>query len=93
MRTEDKGILVTNFIVSPNFNNIFSRSLDNTLHDVFPHISRYVINEEYAMWETSATFATNVAYLYRHQDDYALGSLYTDDKNRVFLEKPQKLGK
>lgn len=89
----DKAILITNFIVSPNFSNKFSRSIDDTLRSVFPHVSRYVVNEKYDLWEDSPTNAANVAYIYRHDVDYEMGSIYTDNKNTVFLEKPKKLGK
>jgi spermidine synthase len=90
---KDKGILITNFIASPNFASVFSRSLDNTMRDVFPHVSRHVMYEDYLLWEQSDTAVANVAYMYRHEDNYDNGSIYTDDKNTVFLEKPRKMGK
>ena len=90
---KDKGILITNFIASPNFANVFSRSLDNTMRAVFPHVSRHVMYEDYLLWEPSMTAAANIAYMYRHEDNYEPGTIYTDDKNTVFLEKPKKLGK
>jgi spermidine synthase len=90
---KDKGILITNFIASPNFASVFSRSLDNTMRDVFPHVSRHVMNEDYLLWEQSDTAVANIAYMYRHEDNYDNGSIYTDDKNTVFLEKPRKMGK
>ena len=89
----DKGILVGNFIASPHFNNTFSKSLDNTFRSVFPHYSRHVILEQYLLWEKSPTAAANIAYVYRHEVNAQDGTIYTDDKNTVFLEKPQKLGR
>lgn len=90
---KDKGILLTNFIASPNFASKFSRSLDNTFRDVFPHVSRFLIKDQFDVWESSDTNAANISYIYRHETDYKMGSLYTDDKNTMFLEKPKKLGK
>lgn len=89
---KDKGILVTNFIASPNFNNTFSRSIDNTFRSVFPHVSRVVIGDEYAVWNDSKKLLANTTYIYRHEDDYDMGSIYTDDKNTLFLEKPKSTG-
>lgn len=88
---KDKGILITNFILSPNFNNALSRNLDNTFRSVFPHVSRYIINGNYHLWTDSKTLSINVAYLYRHEDDYDYGHIYTDNKNTVFYDKPKKL--
>ncbi len=88
---KDNGILVTNFIMSPHFNNEFTRNLDNTFRSVFPHVSRHVIGEHYFLWSESDVQAANVAYIYRHEDDYDPGKIYTDNKNTVFFDKPKKL--
>ena len=87
---KDKGILVTNFIASPNFNGPFSRNLDNTLRSVFPHVSRHVIAERYQLWAEAGKVA-NIAYIYRHEDNYEDGGIYTDNKNTVFYDKPKRL--
>lgn len=89
----DKAVLITNFIISGNFKSKFSRSIDNTFRAVFPHVSRYAVLEQYDVWEDSETNAANVSYIYKHENDYDMGNIYTDDKNTVFLEKPKKLGK
>ena len=88
----DKGLLLTNFILSPNFNGQFTRNIDNTFRSVFPHVSRHVIQEHYNLWSDSETAMANVAYIYRHSDDYDAGHIYTDDKNTVFYDKPKKFG-
>ncbi len=88
---KNNGILMTNFILSPNFNSALSRNLDNTFRSVFPHTSRVVIKEQYKLWSDSATQAANVAYIYRHQDNYKKGHIYTDNKNTVFYDKPKKI--
>ncbi len=88
---KEDAILMTNFIVSPNFNNPFSRNIDNTLRSVFPHISRVVIDEQYNLWSESTTLPANVAYIYRHEGNYDEGHIYTDNVNTVFYDKPKKL--
>lgn len=88
---KDKAVLITNLILSPHFNNQFTRNIDNTLRSVFPHVSRQVIAEKYSLWEESETLMANVIYMYRHEDNYAFGHIYTDNKNSVFYDKPKKL--
>lgn len=88
---KNNGLLVTNFIMSPHFNNDFSRNLDNTYRSVFPHVSRHVVGEHYFLWSDSDVQAANVAYIYRHEDNYEDGKIYTDNKNTVFYDKPKKL--
>ncbi len=88
---ENNAILMTNFIVSPNFNNPFSRNIDTTLRSVFPHMSRVVIDEQYNLWSESKTMPANVAYIYRHEENYNQGRVYTDNVNTVFYDKPKKL--
>jgi len=88
---KDSGILMTNFILSPNFKSKLSRNLDNTFRYVFPHSSRVVIKEQYQLWSENTTQVANVAYIYRHQDNYKKGHIYTDNKNTVFYDKPKKL--
>lgn len=88
---QDGGILITNFIASPNFTSKFSRHLDNTFRDVFPHVSRQVVGDYYNLWSDSQTALANIAYVYRHEDNYQIGHIYTDNKNTVFYDKPKKL--
>lgn len=56
----DNAVLVANFIASANFDNMFSKNIDNTLRSVFPYISRHNINGDY-----DAT-NTNFMYIYKH---------------------------
>ncbi len=88
---KDGAILISNMILSPHFNNQFTRNIDNTLRSVFPHVSRHVINEHYNLWSESKTLMANVAYIYRHEDNYDKGHIYTDNKNTVFYDKPKKM--
>ncbi len=88
---KDGAILISNMILSPHFNNQFTRNIDNTLRSVFPHVSRQVINENYNMWSDSERLMANVAYIYRHEESYDKGSVYTDNKNTVFYDKPKSM--
>ncbi len=88
---KDGGLMLANFIASPNFNDAFSRTLDNTLRDVFPHVSRQAIGEYYNLWSDSKTAFSNIAYIYKHEDDYDKGHIYTDNKNTVFYDKPKRI--
>ena len=88
---KDGALLITNFILSPHFNNQFTRNIDNTFRSVFPHVSRHVIEDHYSLWDKSDTLMANIAYIYRHEVNYDEGGIYTDNKNTVFYDKPKKL--
>ncbi len=75
---KNNGVLVTNFIVSTNFNNTFSKNIDNTLRSVFPHISRRSLKLDYGVWTYSNTQAINTAYIYKHHQDMEDESIYRD---------------
>ncbi|MCK5374449.1 MAG: fused MFS/spermidine synthase [Alphaproteobacteria bacterium] len=84
---KENGVLVTNFIVTANFNNEFSQTLDNTFRSVFPYISRTAINDTYNMWGEYPDQELNIVYIYRHKNDYGKPHIYTDNKNAAFYEK------
>jgi len=91
---KDKGILLTNFIATPNFNDKFSQSLDNTIRSVFPYISRIAIaypniKETYNLWGNNPDAPRNITYIYRHKNDYGKPNIYTDNKNTLIYEKPK----
>ena len=86
----DGAILITNFILSPNFANKFSRSIDNTLRAVMPHVSRVVMQDYYFLYNDNPNVLINVTYIYRHETNYDPGDIYTDDKNTVFYDKPKQ---
>ena len=98
---KENSVLVTNFIVTPNFNNKFSQTLDNTIRSVFPYMSRVAVDppeeyfsmldpdfESYNIWGNNPNKLWNIAYIYRHKSDYGKPNIYTDNKNTVFYEKP-----
>ncbi|MGQ0527943.1 MAG: fused MFS/spermidine synthase [Alphaproteobacteria bacterium] len=84
------GVVVTNFIVSPNFNNAFSQRIDATFRSVFPYMSRHAIGNRYDAWNEDPDAVDNVVYIARkNADDFSQG-IYTDDKNTIFYDKPQR---
>lgn len=84
------GVVIGNFILSPNFDNKFTQNVDNTIRSVFTHISRHAIDERYSVWNKNPSLSTNVAYIYTHNPDIEGNDIYTDNKNRVFYDKPNK---
>jgi spermidine synthase len=84
------GVVVANFIVSPNFQSVFSQKVDNTFRLVFPHVNRMSINEEYKLWDNDHANLANVIYLYRDVADHNTRGIYTDNKNTIFYDKPQR---
>ncbi len=90
---KDKAIMMASFILSPTFNNPAARNVDNTLRSVFPNLSRVVVNGNVNLWDSDPNILADVVYIYRHENNYVNGTVYTDDKNTVFYDKPKKLGK
>ena len=83
------GVMAGNFITSPNFANAFSRNIDATMRSVFPSMTRVVIKHGNKVWNTDPNIAANIVYLYTHHEDADAPSIYTDNKNRVFYDKPR----
>lgn len=87
---KERGIVAMNFIISPSFSTPFSRHIDNTLRSVFPFLSRHVILEDYQIWADDPQKNANVIYMYRRHPGENPKEIYTDDRNRIFYDKPQK---
>ncbi|NCT40437.1 MAG: hypothetical protein GW778_02095 [Alphaproteobacteria bacterium] len=83
------SVVIANFIASPSFNSALSRNLDNTIRDVYPNVSRQVI-DDYNIWDTSPDETENIIYTYKHHEDAKTRNVYTDNKNRVFYDKPRQ---
>src|SRR3989338_234771 len=82
------GVLVANFIVSPNFNNSFSKRLDNTFRSVFPHYGRQVVGaDDFDGWSGDVHNMTNVVYTFRN-DQTEDGTVYTNNNNTAAFDKP-----
>lgn len=84
------GIVITNFVLSANFEDEMSRNVDTTFRSVFPHVSRVAIDGNYNLNNTSGTaMLSNISYIYRNDVNDDTQSIYTDDKNSVFYDKPK----
>ncbi len=82
------GIMAANIAASPNFSGIFSRTIDNTLRSVFPNLSRHLMYDQYQAWNNNPDVIGNAIYIYRYYPDEDPGRIYTDNKNRVFYDRP-----
>ncbi len=76
---KNNSYMAANFIVSPNFNNQYSKNIDNTLRSVFPHLNRIDTTGKYEEWNDSKYHAVNALYFYHHTDDYDVGGIYKDE--------------
>ncbi|HOO81929.1 MAG TPA: fused MFS/spermidine synthase [Alphaproteobacteria bacterium] len=85
---KDDGKMLGNFAVIPNFKSAFSRNLDNTIRSVFPHVSRHSIHDYYALWQEEDSTITNMIYIYSNNPDTDTKTIYSDLKNRSFLDDP-----
>jgi predicted membrane-bound spermidine synthase len=84
---KEGGAMVGNYVASATFADAFSVRLDNTLRSVFPNLTRELYSPQNP-W-TAHSDSTNIAYSYinRPVDD----TVYTDDINTSFADKPLKL--
>lgn len=81
-RLKLEGVVLMNIISNPNFSNAFSRSIDNTLRQVFAHnLQRQVIGS-YNGWAKDEK--RNVVYVYYNYPN--LGKIYTHNKNGYFYD-------
>ncbi len=74
----DKAVLVANFIIPPNFNNKYSKNIDNTIRTVFPYISRHKIGVNYNIWSQNKDKNANYIYIYKHFKNINNGSIIHD---------------
>lgn len=82
------GVVVGNFIASPNFSDLYAVRLDQTLRAVFPLINRQVVGT-HNPWNTTQHVGANIIYVMYEHAIPARG-IYTDDINRSFLDKGRK---
>ena len=85
------GVVMANFIISPTYEDAFSRHLDNTFRHVFPHLISLPVLDSAVFGEKRGVL-TNVLYLYKnHQGEPANSSIiYTDNINRQFIDRPRR---
>ncbi len=63
---KDDAVLVANFIVSPDFRDLFSKNIDNTLRSVFPYLSRHNTHKEHRALSNHQSHSSNFIYIYKH---------------------------
>lgn len=83
-RVAPDGIIAMNMIVSPEFDDRYSRVFDNTFRTVFPHNSSRQIIDEFNPWETNDG-ASNIIYLYFNIEND--GRIYTINKTPVIYDR------
>jgi len=82
---KDNGIVAANFIISATYQTTFSKKIDNTLRQVFPHISRQITND-FSLWDNNKELKSNIVYIYKNNKKENDG-IYTDDKNQIFYDQ------
>lgn len=83
-RSAHNGIIAMNMIVSPEFDDKYSRVFDNTFHQVFPHNTSRQVIDWFNPW-TKQDGASNVIYLYYNIDNN--GRVYTINKTPVIYDR------
>lgn len=83
-RIAPNGIIAMNMIVSPEFNDKYSRVFDNTFHRVFPYNTSRQVIDWFNPW-TKQDGASNVIYLYYNIDNP--GRVYTINKTPVIYDR------
>jgi predicted membrane-bound spermidine synthase len=74
-----EGQVIMNIITSPTFADRFSRSIDATIRSVFPFLTRQILPQ------TQVGNVASVLYLAGKLTDESR-EIYTDDRNRSFLD-------
>ncbi|MDW3024204.1 MAG: fused MFS/spermidine synthase [Alphaproteobacteria bacterium] len=83
-RIAPNGVVAMNMIVSPEFNDKYSRVFDNTFRAVFPHNTTRQVIGDYNPW-AHVGGATNVLYIhYNIEND---GRIYTINKTPVIYDR------
>lgn len=85
-RVAPDGIIAMNMIVSPEFDDKYSRVFDNTFNSVFTHNTSRQIIDVFNPWERRDG-ASNVLYLYYNVEND--GRIYTINKTPVIYDRLQ----
>lgn len=89
---KDDGIVGINLIASASFSTPMSRHMDNTIRSVFPFISRHAVGGDYQLSIDDPNLLENVIYLYKRHPGEKPNEIYTDNRNRIFYDKPRQGG-
>lgn len=85
-KTKGGGMIVGNFFGSPSFTDPLSKTLDTTLHSVFPYLNRQVIHK-YNAWDNKAW--DNIVY--SAVNIHGNTTIYTDAKNKAMFDRPTEV--
>lgn len=83
-RVAPNGVIAMNMIVSPEFDDKYSRVFDNTFHHVFTHNTSRQVIDWFNPW-IAQDGASNVIYLYHNIDNN--GRVYTINKTPVIYDR------
>lgn len=83
------GIVSVNMVLNPTYADAYSRNLDHTFSTVFPATLRFPA-AMIDVWSQDENYRLNVLYVGFKDASEQTTSTYTDNKNRVFWDKPFK---
>lgn len=83
-RVAPNGVIAMNLIVSPEFDDVYSRVFDNTFRTVFPRNTSRQIIDGYNPWD-GKDGASNVIYFYYNIEND--GRIYTINKTPVIYDR------
>ena len=81
--------MIANLLTSPSFSTPFSKNIDTTLRSVFPYMSRNTIYAYNGLSREKDALNNNLYIYWNEKEDPNL-TVYTDNKNSMYLDKPQK---
>jgi len=82
---KDEAVVAANFIGQPTFSSHLMINLHNSFTAVFPHTVTQLLRMP-NFWSTEPEDTRNMIYVYKHGKNTD-GTIYTDDKNRVYYDK------
>lgn len=84
---KEKGILVSNVISSPAFEDKFTVRYNNTFRSVFPYFA-IQHSQKINPWRNKPVAENNMLYIYHHRPQYYDDNgIYTDDKNSYSIDR------
>ncbi len=81
------GIASANMVLNPTYADGYSRNMDHTFGSVFPATLRFPV-AMIDVWNKAEDYRMNVLYIGFKDASEKKASTYTDNKNRVFWDKP-----